>query len=280
MLKLRQHGRKMCTSAAESQQITPAAAMRWAIGGSSFFIAENVLLSEYRQCVIELLGDENRYRLLYGAMSTVASSSIAIGFYRIRGARPLRWAVGATPAPHHVACFLLQAIGFAGLAQSLPKLQIPLVTAGGGKQVTPTPIPGAGAGANWSVRCPFDFSKPDGLHGVQRISRHASLWSFASVCLGAAAVTSSMPQAVCLSMPCMVALIGGAHHDSRARRSMGTELPPDLDAVTSNVPGLALLSGAQGGVASVMHALGDEIKWVNAALGAGLAVLLLLRRVR
>lgn len=250
--------------------------MRWAVGGWSFFIAENVLLSEHRAPVIQALGDEERYHLLYGSMSTAACASIAVGFHRIRGAPPLQWPVGASPPARRVAvCFVLQALGLAGLAQSLPRLQFPL-----SQKLAPSADAQQAVTTAWSVRCPFDFSKSEGLHGMQRVSRHASLWSFATICCGAAVVTSSLPQAVCLAMPVAVALIGGAHHDSRQRRGMGGTLPADLDAATSNVPGLALLSGAQGDVASALRALGDETKWMNAALGAALAMIYVLRHMR
>ena len=35
-------------------------ALRWAVGGWCFFIAENVLLSHNRAAVIEALGDDER----------------------------------------------------------------------------------------------------------------------------------------------------------------------------------------------------------------------------
>ena len=107
-------------------------------------------------------------------------------------------------------------LGLVGFSQLLPKLQVPV-----GRTPEPsTSSGGAGSGQRtWSVRCPFDFSAPaaeDGsIHGVQRVSRHAALWSFAAVCLGSAVVVPSIPQAACLAGPTMVALLGGAHTDSR-----------------------------------------------------------------
>jgi len=265
------------SSASMSPELSPSAAMRWAVGGWSFFITENVVLSENRTSIIDSLG-EQRYHLLYGALSTAACVSIAVGFRRIAGAAPLQWAAGQPPPPSRLALGgALQAIGFAGLAQSLPKLQIPFTSRG---RVGAAPEPSSSTSGAWSVRCPFDFSKHEGLYGVQRISRHASLWSFAAVCLGFAVITPSLPQAVCLAMPTAMALIGGAHHDSRQRRGMGGHLPAELDAATSHIPGVALLSGAQGDVGSALRILSDEVKWINAGLGVAVAFLFVLRHSR
>ncbi|KAL3926269.1 MAG: hypothetical protein SGPRY_003375 [Prymnesium sp.] len=263
-----------------SSAVVSSPAMRWAVGGWTFFIAENLVLSESREHVIDAIG-EPRYRLLYGCMSTAACVSIAVGFRRITGAMPLQWAAGASPPRTRLAaCFLLQAVGFAGLAQSLPKLQIPFSRPQKDMAIDSGKTDGDSPAQSWTVRCPFDFSKHEGLHGAQRISRNASLWSFAAVCLGAASVVPSVPQAVCLAMPTAVALIGGAHHDSRQRRGMGGHLSAEFDAQTSNIPGIALLSGAQGDPGSAIRAMIHEIKSLNACLGVGCALLFVLRHAR
>ena len=228
-------------SAAALPVTPPRNILRWAIGGWCFFIAENTLLSENRALLISKLGDEERYRMLYGACSTTACASIAVGYHRTRGAAPLQWAASASPPGVRVAtCFVLQAIGLAGLLQSVPKLQIPY-----GPADVREDRPHAAA-KPWAVRCPFDFTHHDGLHGVQRVSRHAGLWSFAAICLGAAAVVPSVPQASCLAMPTLVAFLGGAHTDSRHRRGIGGELPASLEAMTSNVPRRRVAGGRAG----------------------------------
>ena len=107
------------------------------------------------------------------------------------------------------------------------------------------------------------------------MSRHAGLWSFGLVCLGQAMVVPSLPQAACLAMPTLVALIGGAHSDSRYARGMGGFMPPELAAKTSNVPFLAMATGAQG--SGAFGALLDEAKLLNAACAAAAAALWLLR---
>ena len=74
--------------------------------------------------------------------------------------------------------------------------------------------------------------------------------------------------------------MGGAHADYRHRRGLGGTLPEELDACTSLVPFVAMLSGAQGGVAPAFAALAQELKASNAAAGAGVALCLALRRMR
>ena len=78
-------------------------------------------------------------------------------------------------------------------------------------------------------------------------------------------------------MPCAVAFIGGSHQDYRHRRGQGGQLPPEYDALTSNLPFVAMLSGAQGPVADVFAALASELKQSNALIGASVALLWTLR---
>ena len=258
--------------------------LRWAVGGWSFFIAENVVLSHNRGALIEALQDESTYHALYGTVSTVATASIGYAYlFKVRGAKPLQWALGAAPPLWRLALgFGLQAFGLAAMAQRLPKLQVPVTAA-------PSSASGEGAVQQTSgglrVQCPFDFgdkgsSDGPGPHGLSRVTRHPGFWSLGTVCLGAAVAVPSVPQALWLCGPAMVALIGGAHADFRHRRGMGGSLSAELDASTSNVPFAAMLSGAQGGVAEAFTALTQELKLSNASLGAAVALWLAVRRVR
>ena len=75
------------------------------------------------------------------------------------------------------------------------------------------------------VRCPFDFSSSssskeannhDNLDeelytGVHRVTRHPGLWGLGLLGLGSAVLTPFIAEALFLSMPCLFALIGGAH---------------------------------------------------------------------
>ena len=91
--------------------------------------------------------------------------------------------------------------------------------------------------------------------------------------LGAALATPFAAEMVMFSAPALFALIGTAHQDHRYIRNSGGELPPEVDAVTSNVPFVALLQGHQS-----WGQLGAEMKWLNASLGVLGAVLLALAR--
>ena len=240
--------------------------MRWAVGGWSFFIAENTLLSENREAIITAIGNES-YHTCYGTLSTAALASIAYGFRRVRGASPLQW-TGPPPMARVVAGTILSTGGMASLLQMMPTFQVPVHIAEGSKQ--------------WSVRCPFDFQAkdagPDGEpHGMGRISRHSGFWTMAALCGGSAMVTASVPQAACLAMPTLVAMVGGAHQDSRFRRGMGGYLSPEADRQTSNIPFYALAMGRQeGGWAK----LWEECKGINLAAAVCAGVVLAVRRGR
>ena len=270
--------------------------MRWAVGGWSFFIVENVVLSHNRSTIIELLEDderESRYHALYGTISTVATASIGYAYlFKVRGAAPLLWSLSSTPPLWRLALgFGLQAAGVAAMAQSLPRLQSPVTTA-----VEPPPAashqPQPPQATALRAQCPFDFAEAGAAHGADadgsgprglaRVTRHPGFWSLAAVCLGAAVSVPSVPQAAWLTMPTAVALIGGAHADYRHRRGLGRTLPPELDAATSNVPFVAMLLGAQqgGSAAAAFSALADEVKGSNAAAGVAVSLLWTLRRVR
>jgi len=178
-----------------------------------------------------------------------------------------------------------------GASQTFPKLQVPVA------YVNEAPILGKGSntqgditpsntGSKFKVQCPFDFA--DGrsqtetfeLHGLDRISRHPGLWSFGLIGLGGGLLSMSLPTRLWMSMPMMVALIGGAHTDSRYRRGMGGELPKEVNDVTSNIPFLAMLSGRQGNVIEAIAACGKEVKPINAMLGMGLAAIIVANRGR
>ena len=279
-----------------SATILSSKPMRWAAGGWAFFIAENFILSENRTYLIENYGDD-AYHYAYGTLSTAAMSSVFYGYFRkVKDAPPLSFK-GPVPLGAKVASFTLIGLGLAMASQIPPKIQIPVefVTSTGANEnntivtsaasetlvgaAQPTEEEGGGGGG-WKVRCPFDFTDNKDtnspVHGLERITRHPGLWSFGLLGLGSAFLVPSIPQRVWFAMPTMVALIGGAHTDSRFRRGMGGELSEEYDRMTSNVPLLAMLSGAQGNVIDVMNDFSSEIKPLNAALAvvtAGLWVM-------
>ena len=127
----------------------------------------------------------------------------------------------------------------------------------------------------------------DGRSACDAPSRHYGSSAAAST---AALLQSSKPNATrtrtSSSSSTRVGHSRGGHHRGSsswitdAVFGVGGELPPTLDAATSHVPGVALLSGAQGDVGKAIRALGEETKWLNAGLGAAVAALALLRHLR
>jgi hypothetical protein len=223
-------------------------------------------------------------------------SSVFYGYFRkVKDAPPLLFKGPAAPVGAKVMSFVCLSLGFGFLSQIPPKLQFPVhfVTGNNGNKngldenstiatsAAASPVQsfdndGGGVGGGWKVRCPFDFtdSKHDTnspVHGLERITRHPGLWSFGLIGLGNAFLVPSLPQRVFFAMPSMVALIGGAHTDSRFRRGMGGNLSPEYDSVTSNVPFVALLSGAQGNLLELMNDFSSEVKPLNAAIAASIA---------
>lgn len=280
-----------------ASQLLTKPAMRWAAGGWTFFIAENFILSENRTYLIENYGDD-AYHYAYGTLSTAAMTSVFYGYFKkVKDAPPLLWK-GPVPFGAKVASFVCLSLGLGMASQIPPKIQIPVefvnndnnntiaTSAAAQTAVGPAPpIQGQGEEkGGWKVRCPFDFTDNKDtnspVHGLERISRHPGLWSFGLLGLGSAFLVPSLPQRVWLAMPSMVALIGGAHTDSRFRRGMGGELSEEYDKVTSNVPFVAMLSGAQGNVMDVMNDFGSEIKPLNAAIAVGTAGLWVMSKGR
>ena len=270
------------------------------------FIGENLLLSSNRDMLVEELGGEERYKQLYGALSTAACGTIAYGFFwHGWGRGPVLW-VGQRSVPAMAAAFGLQGLGLVGFSQLFPKLQWPWVkeaeAKGGLVATSAVAAEGAGADATgggkilrratadhgqallntaapaeYRVRCPMDFSAPDvpadGVFGASRVSRHHTLWSLGMLGLGTAVATPFAAEIVKYTMPAAFAFIGGEHQDYRYRRGIGGELTPEVDRVTSNVPFVALLRGKQS-----FEKLGDELKWVNAGVGLTIALGLATRR--
>ncbi|KAL7467254.1 hypothetical protein ACHAXS_007497 [Conticribra weissflogii] len=271
--------------------------MKWAVGGWTFFILENFILSENRTFLISQVGDDG-YHIAYGTLSTAAMSSVFYGYFKkVKNASPLLWKIGGpAPLPAKMGSFVCLSLGLGMASQVPPKLQIP-VHYDGGELVSsskidnsldkPTVTPSRTEGG-WKVRCPFDFTDNHSkqqeatgdVHGLDRVSRHPGLWSFGLLGLGNALLVPSVPQRAWLAMPAMVAIVGGAHTDSRFRRGMGGELPVEYDRVTSNVPFVAMFSGAQGNVLEVLRDFGSEVKLLNAAIAVGAAGVFVLRKGR
>lgn len=250
------------------------------------FIAENLVLSENREELIAYFGQET-YQYTYATLSTVAMGSVCYGCIRHgRGAR--LWELA--PLGTRTAGFTLQAMGLAGFAQLVPRLQSPVTQSEELDDAARAEQSARGPSnrrdsiterqEGWKVQCPMDFKGeanagvPDGEeHGLTRITRHPTMWCLATLGLGTALVTPFAAQAVMCTMPAVFAVIGGAHVDMRHRRGSGGTLTPERDARTSNVPFLAFVQGQQSWARLV-----EELKWTNVAAATAAAALLWKRR--
>jgi uncharacterized membrane protein len=248
------------------QEVMQSKGVRWISFGWASFITENVIVSDNRTQIIEAFGDDT-YHALYSLLSTAAMGSIGYGYIRYgRGMGPQ-----LSRPISSVNGYLLQSMGLMGLSQLLPKFQIP-VEASNDVEKSPVPssttsfsLPSFTLPTSFSLRCPMDF-KPkdvpaDGIYGMDRISRHAALWSFGFICLGHAATTVMVTEIVMGSWPVVFAYIGGRHQDHRYRQNRGGSLTEEKEEKTSNIPFVALLTGKQS-----WEPLLTEIKWENAGI--------------
>ena len=236
---------------------------KYAIGSWSFFILENVVLSENRSTLIKYLNDdEKKYRFLYSVCSTIGTGLIVVAYLKCRHTLPFREIKYPSKINLRLA-FLLQSLGFIGLSQQLPKMQNPYVKVEKNSENPTGKAP---------MRCPFDFTKHEGIRGVERISRHYGLWSLSFIGLGSALITKSIPQATWFFMPTLMALIGGLHHDSRFKRGIGGKFKEE---VNSGIPFVGLLFGKQdeGRIIAIKN-MCMEIKVINLACGLGFSIIL------
>jgi len=274
------------------RNLATSSTMKWAVGGWSLFIAENFVLSENRTYLISRLGD-NGYHIAYGTLSTAAMGAAMYGYIRkVRHTKPLLWSLQSpVPAGAKALGFACLAVGAGLLSQIPPSAQIPVALVsnreGHSRDIHAdgvTSVPTEQREWGVKVRCPFDFTDKrtgDGpVHGVERITRHPGLWSLGLLGLGSAFLVPSVPQRAWLAMPALVALVGGAHTDSRFRRGMGGTLPPRYDDVTSNVPFVAMVSGAQGNVLESAKECWAEAKPLNALIAVGVSAIWVGRKGR
>jgi hypothetical protein len=246
------------------------------------FISENLILSHNREYIINYYGDGN-YHIAYNILSTMACSSIAYGFFKYGKLGP---ALPKRNLIFQVAGFGIQAIGLIGLSQLAPKVQIPVGFGPSVIESSPTTDSSTKESSQLSVerklyvRCPLDFraGKKDSaepFYGVERITRHPALWFLGLSCLGSGITSIYMTHTVMFSFPIFFAFLGSAHQDYRYRRRNGGILTPGMEAISSNIPFLALVQGKQSWLK-----LKEEMKWENASLATLCATALFLRRIR
>eukprot|EP00521_Asterionellopsis_glacialis_P014604 CAMPEP_0195294426 /NCGR_PEP_ID=MMETSP0707-20130614/14955_1 /TAXON_ID=33640 /ORGANISM="Asterionellopsis glacialis, Strain CCMP134" /LENGTH=347 /DNA_ID=CAMNT_0040355399 /DNA_START=563 /DNA_END=1603 /DNA_ORIENTATION=- len=177
------------SSSSSCSRRTAASALKWAAGGWTFFIVENVVLSENRSWLIDTLGGEERYHGCYGVLSTGAMISVGYAFFR---KLPLHSST-STSIPHVLrpsrvgASLAFTSTGLIMASQAFPKLQIPLAyeygtedsngassngdstttsttttTTTNSSRTTTGPLPPpslpSSTTGSWKVKCPFDFT--------------------------------------------------------------------------------------------------------------------------
>ena len=255
-----------------AQQCLQSKGIRWMSAGWIGFITENVVLSENRTEIIAAFGDDNYHRL-YNTLSTLACGSIGWGFFKHgRGKGPI---FSHRSKASLFSGYVLQTMGFVGTSQLLPKFQIPVTTDSSATQTTSEPR----TASSFALRCPMDFRPndvpADGIYGLERVSRHANLWSFGFVTLGFAATSVFVPEIVMCIWPMVFTYVGSSHQDHRYRRGMGGTLSKEKEEKTSNIPFVALLLGKQS-----WNSLQQEIKWENASIAIVGTSLIALRRFR
>lgn len=261
--------------------------VRWIAGGWAAFITENLVLSHNRDYLITNFSDE-RYHQAYNLLSTASCSAIAYGYFRHgRAQGPRLWTVPRMPL--QAGAFVVQTLGLVMLSQAFPALQVPFQITGSGSSQPPAAVQEVKqsapqtsiGGASVRALCPVDFKfdkthrSEDGVWGMQRVSRHPTLWAFGLTGFGAALGTPFATEFVAFAMPLVFAAIGSTHQDYRFRRGSGGLLTPEVEAKTSNIPFLAVAEGRQ-----QLGSVWAETKGLNAGLALSLGVVLALRRAK
>ena len=185
---------------------------------------------------------------------------------------------------------LWQALGIAGASQIVPRVQLPFKIVEPADDTRPIakdsgmrdesrlgPVPASA----WQPQCPMDFrgeadAPRDGrAYGMQRITRHPTLFSFGAFAMGTGFGTPYAAQMVMFTMPVIWTVIGASHIDARLRRGSGGTLSAEREAETSMLPFLALIEGRQS-----WAKLSEEVKWSNVGLAVAFAAILAARRGR
>ena len=180
--------------------VYPHSMVRWAVGGWTFFVIENGVLSENRTWLIDSMGDDN-YHAFYGTFSTVATLSIGYAYFRVTRKTPQippqlrRWKSKATPpVTAGIGSWMCMSVGLVMASQAAPTFQIPISFSNG---------PTGSSQTNIQVRCPFDFKDnrlesndlygTSSVRGLERITRHPGLWSFGLIGMSQSLLAPTVP---------------------------------------------------------------------------------------
>jgi hypothetical protein len=264
-------------------QVFKSKGVRFIITGWTFFIAENVILSHNKNEIIDNFGEVNYYRL-YNLLSTCACGGLAYSWYFYGGKKGPIMFQKLNNVSNGLG-FTLQSIGLIGLSQFAPPFQIPVSLISEDKEQTsvssknvPVPL------LSLNLRCPIDLKSyregknkdENSVYGIERVSRHAALWSIGILFLGSAASSIYLTDIAMGACPIIFSVIGTFHQDYR-RKYLGhlPKLTKEIEEKTSNIPFVALLTGRQS-----WQSLHEEMKWTNAGIAMSLAALLALRRIK
>ncbi|KAJ3076441.1 CAAX prenyl protease [Podochytrium sp. JEL0797] len=260
------------------QQILSHRGTKWIFIGWTGFIAENLILSENRELLVDSFGEDS-YKKAYGTLSTLACGSIAYGYLAHGHHKGPRVASLSGSLPGKALILGVQAIGLIGLSQSLPKLQIPVSFSSSSSnpstQTTTPTTPPTSSSSGFKVLCPIDIAhmksnNPNEL-GLRRVTRHPQLFSLGFLALGTALASPFLSTRLLCGFPIVFAVIGGAHQDRRFKRN--GRFSEEYLEETSLLPFGALLTGRQS-----WKVAGEELKGVNAGVGVVAALWLASKR--
>ncbi len=239
------------------------------LGGWTFFTLENLILSHNRSQIIETFS-ERAYHTGYNTLSSAACLSIAYGYFK-HGRRqgPILW--GVTPQLR-AASAVFTGLGLIGFAQVMPHFRNPVEM-----------LAAMRAGSGGKSLCPMDFeadkaaAAKEGPYGMSRVTRHASLWSFAFLSFGMGALRTVFAAEFCLfATPLAVIGILAAHKDHRYRRGVGGEMLPAFEwPYSSNIPFAACAFGQ-----SKLYECITELKPTNSLIALGVTAGMALRRIK
>ena len=198
--------------------------VRYIMSGWAFFIAENVIVSHNKITIIDNFGEDSYYRL-YNLLSTCACGGLFYSWYfygRKRG--PIVLFHKLSNISHGVG-FSLQSLGLVGLSQLLPPLQIPISSIPDNKYSEKPSASENKSPFSINLRCPIDLKAyqdsknkdSSSVYGIERVSRHAVLWSMGIFFLGSAASTIYLTEIVMGTSPILFSLIGTFHQDYRRK---------------------------------------------------------------
>lgn len=167
-----------------------------------YCLIQTRLTIENRTTIIEKIGEDN-YHNVYNSLSIASTLTIATGFLRRNKYTLAKHGLFDNQSKLIKSVSLLtRGLGLFGLSQVLPRLQSPFVVDSKPMDLSKEAVPSQSTVEKLSTikfksRCPMDFKSEgeglDGVKGMDRISRHSVLFSFASLALSFALGTSLTP---------------------------------------------------------------------------------------